>query len=218
MNIKNLIKYLMTIAVLMFAIGQAQATLYNVDLTGIAGNGNYSSGPGWDQWADGLTLISSPVTVQQGDEIFATVTLDTLFTIPASINATYVDLFLSGDNFPAGPVVTNFTPNGAYFYNGSTQVAQSSGCGAGTSGAIASTACWGPPNNTAITFDSFTYDFTIDILGGPATLQYAAMVYYLTKPGPPPPPPPPQVPELTTMLLLGLGLIGVAGVRRKIKK
>ncbi len=186
-----------------FAQGQAQATTFTLDLTGTVANGSFSSqdfgGFHFDQWVLGLDGLV-PFTAVQGDTVNATITLDTPFTIPASVVRTFVGFFLGGPSFPAGDVSTSATTS--FFLGVDPGPTGSSGCS--TSTQIAACVDFFPPDNGDITFDSVTFNFTIDTLGGPADLDFATMSYSRVS----------ELPEPGTMLLTGMGLLGLAARRR----
>jgi hypothetical protein len=191
--------------------GSAQATVHNLSLSGTVANGNFSSqvfmGTLFDQWVLGLQGLNelNAITVEVGDTINATITLDELFTIPGSVNFTFVGLFLGGSNFPLGDVETT---SDAEFFDGMDQVKSGSG-GTSTSGQIAAGTTYFPPNNGPITFDSLTISMQITQLSGPATLDYSTLSYSLASPA--------AVPEPATwaMMIVGFGGVGALMRRRR---
>ncbi|MBL8556675.1 MAG: PEP-CTERM sorting domain-containing protein [Phenylobacterium sp.] len=191
--------------------GLAQAATYDVTLSGVVANGGYSSqdigNTHYDQWVLSLDGIDgdNPLTVEQGDTLNVTVTLDELFTIPGSMDLTTFVLFFGGPNFPGGDQASlgTFT-----FYNGLAEVATGGG-GTGTSGQIAHSAAFFPPNNGPLTFDSIYASFTIDQLSAPATLDYSGISYTLFDIGAG------GVPEPGTWALMILGFGGAGAMLRR---
>ena len=194
--------------------GGAQAAVYNLNLTGTVANGSTSFqiiGPTrYDQWVlslDGLDELSA-ITVEQGDTINATVTLDQLFTVPGSVDLTVFGLFFGGGAFPGGD--TAFTGS-LDFYDGLTLVKSGSGS-TGTSGQLANTAAFFPPDNGAFSFDSFQSSFVIDTLSAPARLTYSLASYTLFSPSGAA-----AVPEPASwaMMIAGFGGVGALLRRRR---
>jgi hypothetical protein len=189
----------------------ASALTIDISLTGTVSDGAYSSfdsgGIHYDQWALSLSGLS-PVNVSIGDEIKATITLDQSFTIPPSVSLTTFLFALTGPSFPTGDTGTTGATS---FYNSGFLVT-SGFAGTSTSGQLANSVIFSPPDNGAITFDSVIADFTITELGDLATLETALMSYTLFSPSAEP------VPEPSTVILLGAGVIGFALIRRKARK
>ena len=81
--------------------GSAQAATYDLNLTGIATNGFYSSqdvgATHYDQWVlvlDGLSDANG-FSVEVGDTINTIVTLNQLFTVPSSVRCATVQMVCS---------------------------------------------------------------------------------------------------------------------------
>lgn len=145
----------------------ADFSAYQIDFAGLHFDGQYLALSGLDS--------SNAFTVDQGDDIFATVTLDSVYTIALSQVRTDILQYFFGTGFTGNTtqVTGNFN-----FYNGATLTA-SFGYGSSTSGQLASFAAVFPPSNGAFSFDSFTNAVTITGLDAPATLDGSAFNYAL---------------------------------------
>ncbi len=154
------------------------------------------------------------ITVGVGDIINATITLNQSFTIPASVDLTWVDLTLNGSSFPSGDTQTN--SGTMTFSNGGTSVLDNIPGNCSTSDSLPICYTWDNPGS--ITFDKVIMSFEITELasstvpGPTATLDSAVLGYTLFSPAAPVP-----EPETYAMMLAGLGLLGFAA-RRKNQK
>jgi hypothetical protein len=197
-------KYLGLAAVAALIAGQAQATTFDVSLTGQVSNFSEAQfnfdGLHFDQFSLPLSGLdgTDAITVSQGDMINATVTLDMPYTIPASMVRTDFLLFLTGSSFPS----ENTGVNGTFSFFDGGAPGPTFGYGSTTSNQLSSFAAIFPPNNTPITFDSFTDDFTINSLPTSATLDGSSLTYDLVS----------NVPEpgAWAMMLVGFGGLGMA--------
>ncbi|MEY2883056.1 MAG: hypothetical protein RL490_780, partial [Pseudomonadota bacterium] len=189
----------------------AAAATYNVDLTGVVAdfqNVQFDSlGSHYDRNTLQLAGLdaTNAITVAQGDTIKATVTLDQLYTMPASALYTNFLHYFTGSAFPSQSTEVNGSFN---LFNAGTLVATFA-YSSSTADQLSSYALISPPDNGAFSFDSFTNDVTITTLATPATIDGSAFTYDLvsTAVG--------GVPEPSTwaMLVLGFGVIG--GTLRK---
>lgn len=192
--------------------GGAQAAVHTLNLTGLVADGHYSSqdvgADHFDQWVLSLSGLDA-ITVEQGDTIEATITLDQLFTIPGSMDRTSFAFILGGALFPAGDQTSSGSTS---FFNGMDLVKSGAG-GTGTSGQIAHAVTFFPPDNGPITFDSITTSFVIDTIGGPAALDYALISYTLVDLGGAVA----AVPEpgAWAMMIMGFGGMGAVIRRRR---
>ncbi len=188
----------------------AHATVFDLALSGTVSNAGSGSGPGYVYrylWLSGLD--SNPITVQLGDTINATVTLDAPYTIPASGTSTSFAFYLQGSSFPTENTGVHGTIS---LFSGGTSGTNLLSIGpedCTTSSQLALSFAF--PTTASITFDSFTADLIVTTLGQPATLDGAQFTYFLFSPSTP-------VPVPGALLLFGPGLVGLAAIRRRFKK
>jgi hypothetical protein len=198
----------LAVSALALAAGQAQATIFNLNLAGDAANFfSYqivSGGLKFDGKFLPLTGLdaSNAITVSQGDEIVSTVAMSSAYTIPTSVVRTDLLQYFTGSSFPAGDTGVN----GSFTFYLAGAVVNTFSYGSSTSNQLASFAAVFPPNNTAFTFDSFSNDLIISNLGAPATLDGAAFNFALVSNAP--------EPATWAMMLAGFGALGLAGYRR----
>jgi PEP-CTERM motif len=189
---------------------KSQAASYTLDLTGTVASSMFSSFDSptthFDFWSLALNGLDpmSAITVEVGDVITLNVLLDGSFTVPASVETTFFYAILGGPLFPSG---TNEVTNSYTFRNGGVDVlTPGSSISGGIPGdSLSVTFSTTPPANTAFTFDELTTTFTIDVLSGPAVLDFARLGYQLNSP----------VPEPSAAILLGLGGLSFIGLRRR---
>jgi hypothetical protein len=195
---------LSALAIVTAAAQPGQAASFSLDLSGnVANFVNFQAaccGFKFNEFSLDLTGLdaTNAITVSQGDTIHSLVTLDQAYTIPMSPDRTDLLLYLGGSAFPSEDTAVQGTFT---FFNGAVEVA-SFGFNSSTSTQLSAFSALFPPNNTALTFDSFTNDLTITNLLQPATLDSANFTYSLDTAVP--------EPAAWAMMLCGFGVIGTA--------
>ena len=190
---------------------EAQAATFTLNLQGQVANFTqqtlYCCGLTFDAHFLNLTGLDSnnAITVNQGDMINATVTLDQSLTIPTSQVRTDFLLFVNGNNLPSN----NTGVSGTFvLFSGATQIATYN-YSSSTSGGLASFAALYPPDNNSFTFTSFTDNFTIDTLAQASVLDRSSFEYSLDSLTVP-------EPAAWALMVIGVGLSG-ASLRRQRK-
>jgi hypothetical protein len=178
------------------------------NLTGAVSDFQSQSYPGGNgqQYDDDYLQLSgvNPTIVTENDTVTVNVSLDQVYTIPASQTYTNILLYLQGSGFDGTPVgnAGTFT-----FYDGG-QVVGTYDSSAGTSGQIASYAVL--PANQPLTFDSLSDNLVVTALDQPVTITGAAFDYQLVSPVSATP-----EPSAWLLMFVGVGAVGLALRRTK---
>lgn len=187
----------------------SHATTFTLSLSGNVADFNYfsfnSGGTHFDQGVLALSGLGdmNAITVNQGDTIDMTLTLDQAFTVPASQLLTTHIINLTGPDFPAGSTASLGTMD---FYLGGSHVTGVPDTVSTTSGQVGDAAGLFPPDNGSLTFDTIISDFTITTLSGPATLNSSTYYYTLFSHA---------VPEPATWAMMLMGFGGLGAVLRR---
>jgi hypothetical protein len=210
MTARKYMTRLMLASVLATGAGLAQASTFDLNLTGVVSEGQSSSftigDTHYDRWLLSLSGLdaNNAITVVNGDTINTTITFDHSFTIPASVQLTSFLLSISGTTFPA--VDTGTTGSMAFSLH-DVPVASASNVPTTSSSQLPASLTFFPPENVAMTLDKVTSSFTITALGQPATLDRALVVYTLFSPAVP-------EPQTYAMALSGLIIVGALARRQ----
>lgn len=203
------------LAIALVLPGVASAATFTLNLTGIVSNGTFNDFDiGTSHFRTFNLALSSfdPILLTQGDVINATITLDRVFTVPAS-GEQFVGLNFFQGNFgsPPDPDTTNNSGTTTYFNStgptGRVSDTALSGCGNCLS-AITFQAPGG-----AFSFDSLHISQTITGLAAPFTIDNASLSYQLRDLAA-------TVPEPGSwaMMISGFGLLGGALRRRRVSR
>lgn len=194
-------------ALAMTALGAspALAVNYTLDLTGAVADFQFFEGDSFglhfEQYYLPLNGLdsSNAFVVEQGDTIFATVTLDASVAVPLSEVRTDLLHFYFGTDFTGSETIVSGTFN---FYDGAALV-NSFYYASSTNFALAAFAAVFPPFNGAFTFDSYTNEMLIEVLDAPATLDSSVFTYSLVSNA---------VPEPASWALMigGFAMVGTA--------
>jgi PEP-CTERM motif len=201
------------IATLCAATAVAQATTFNLGLTGaLANESTYSfdsGGTHYDLWNLDLSGLNAgnAITLNNGDVVNTTITLDGAHTMPASVDGSFFFLQLRGSAFPTTETGVDSTTT--FLLGGSPVLTRSSGVG--TSGQISAGFYLPPPTNLAYTFDKVVVSFTINTLAVPATIDSADMLTQLNSPTAVP------EPETYALMLAGMAAMGFLVRRRQMQ-
>lgn len=203
---------LTALAALATVMGQASAATFDLSLSGVVDNSQYtvvsSGGFDFNFWLLSLDGLSpgNAITVSQGDVIHATITFDKSVELPASVDHTVLELLLTGSTFPA--IDTGTTGAAITLFSAGLPVS-SGGSDCTTSSQLAVCQALFPPDNTALSFDKVTANFTIGTLGQPVVLDAARVAAAVVNPSPVP------EPNVALLALAGLGCAGFAARRRQ---
>ncbi len=194
---RNLLAGLTLVAAL--AAGAAHATVYTLSLTGTVADGTtgsfVSGGSTYYTYYLDLGLgAASPFTIVQGDEIQATITLDTPLVVPASPGGYQ----FVGVNFNGAVAPDGVSTVGMDTFSGGTGISSSpmgTNCGNCLSGV------YGQPGPGSFSFSSLYADTTIETLTTPFLVDDVTLTYQVNT-GPVP------EPAAWTLMLIGVGAVG----------
>jgi PEP-CTERM motif len=187
----------------------AQATTFNLNLTGALASARTGSldigATHYDFWSLDLNGLNAgnAITLNGGDVINATVTLDGPHTMPASVDGSFFVFYLDGASFPTTDTQTSTATT---LLLGGAPVLNQTGI-FGSSAQIAGGFYLAPPDNLAFTFDKVMLSITIDQLALPAVVDRASVLTQLNSPA--------AVPEPGTGALIVAGVAMLGGLARR---
>lgn len=186
----------------------AQAATYILNLTGTVSSGTTASVDAFGFRFDFFNIALSgldPLTLEVGDTIEATITLDQSLTVPSAFTRNQVDFILL--NSAGGSTTTGTDGTTELFDGGATIAFQSSGSGSSNQVVNSYLNFAG----TSFSFDTVQSNFTITDLGDASlSVDYPLLRYVLVNPVAP-------VPEPATwaLMIVGFGAVGSSMRRRR---